>query len=119
MWVSIANCNPEQPDQRCTTLPGLLFTAEEPLPNESIINMQGTVGGAPFSCASNACSVPLTPTGKDGVIVEFWADSSFGDSTEHYTARVRLIPWGDFMNPESQSQRSGALVCGCAQQPVA
>lgn len=104
VWISIANCNPEAPDQRCTTLPGLLLTGEEPLPNESIINIQGTVGGVPFSCASNACILPIAPTGNDGVVIEFWADSSFGDSTEHYTARVRLIPWGDFMNPESQSK---------------
>jgi hypothetical protein len=103
VWVSIANCNPEPPDNRCTTLPGLLLTAEEPLPNESIINVQGTLNGMPFSCPSYACILPLPPTGDDGVVVEFWADSSFGDSTEHYTARVRMIPWGDFMNPETQS----------------
>jgi hypothetical protein len=48
----------------------------------------------------STCSVPLKPTGMDGTIVTFWADSSFGDATEHYTARVRLVPWGDFMNPE-------------------
>jgi hypothetical protein len=47
--------------------------------------------------------VPLKPTGMEGTLVEFWADSSFGDSTERYTARVRLIPWGDFMNPERRS----------------
>ncbi len=104
VWVSIANCNPQPPDQRCTTLPGLLLTGEEPLPNESIINLQGTMGGMPFSCPSNACILPLPPTGNDGVEVEFWADSSFGDSTKHYTARVRMVPWGEFMNPESQSK---------------
>lgn len=103
VWVSIANCNPQPPDQRCTTLPGLLLSAEEPLPNELIIGIQGTLGGMPFSCPSNACILPLPPTGDDGILAEFWADSSFGDSTEHYTARIRMIPWGDFMNPESQS----------------
>ena len=103
VWVSIANCNPQLGDSRCTTLPSLLFTAEEPLPNESIINIQGNIAGEPFSCMGNTCSVPIKPTGMDGTTVEFWADSSFGDSTEHYTARVRLIPWGDFMNPEQAS----------------
>lgn len=101
--VSIANCNPEPPDERCTTLPGLQLTGEEPLPNESIITIQGTLGGVPFSCASHSCILPIPPTGNDGVVAEFWADSSFGDSTPHYTARVRMIPWGDFMNPEDQS----------------
>lgn len=103
VWVSIANCNAQPGDQRCTTLPNLLLTAEEPLPNESIINVQGTIGGEPFSCPGSTCSVPLPPTGNDGVQVEFWADSSFGDSTERYTAKVRLIPWGDFTNPEHPS----------------
>jgi hypothetical protein len=103
-WVSIANCNKLPPDERCTTLPNLLLTAEEPLPNETIISVQGTIGGEPFSCPGNTCSLPLPPTGNDGVLVEFWADSSFGDSTDLYTARVRMIPWGDFMNPEHPSE---------------
>jgi hypothetical protein len=103
VWVSIINCNPRPPDARCTRLPNLLLTAEEPLPNETIINVQGRIGNDVFSCMGSTCSVPLTPTGMDGITVEFWADSSFGDSTEHYTARVRLVPWGDFMNPERKS----------------
>jgi len=103
VWVSIANCNPDPVDGRCTTLPALQLTGEEPLPNESIISIQGTLGGEPFSCASATCSLPISPTGNDGIVAEFWADSSFGDSTAHYTARLRLIPWGDFMNPEDRS----------------
>jgi hypothetical protein len=104
VWVTITNCNPLPPDGRCTTLPILRLTAEEPLPNETIINVQGTIAGEPFICMGNTCNVPLKPTGMDGTIVEFWADSSFGDSTERYTARVRLVPWGDFMNPEQASR---------------
>lgn len=103
IWISITNCNPRPPDRRCTSLPNMLFKAEEPLPNESIISVQGRVNGEPFRCPGKECSVPLKPTGLDGATVEFWADSSFGDSTDHYTARVRLVPWGDFMNPEQAS----------------
>jgi hypothetical protein len=101
--VSIANCNPQPPNNRCTTLPSLEFTAQEPLPNETIISVQGNVAGEPFTCMGNTCTVPLKPTGLDGASAEFWADSSFGDATEHYTARVRLVPWGEFMNPEQSS----------------
>jgi len=103
VWVSIGNCNSQPPDRRCTTLPNLLLTAEEPLPNETIISIQGIMGGVPFSCPGGTCSLPLPPSGNDGVFIEFWADSSFGDSTPRYTARVRLVPWGEFMNPEQPS----------------
>lgn len=103
VWVEVVGCNPRPGDRRCTTLPSLLLRGEEPLPNESIISIQGTLNGAPFACQGGECTLPLTPTGMDGVAMEFWADSSFGDSTAHYTARVRLIPWGDFMNPEAAS----------------
>lgn len=103
VWVSVTNCNPAPPDTRCTTLPTLLLRAEEPLPNETIISVQGNIGGEPFVCMGAECAIPLKPTGLDGIMVEFWADSSFGDATEHYKARVRLVPWGDFMNPEHAS----------------
>ena len=103
VWISIENCNPLEDDSRCTTLPTLLLKAEEPLPNEAIIGIQGRIGGETFICTGELCSIPLKPTGMDGTVIEFWADSSFGDSTEHYQARVRLIPWGDFMNPEQAS----------------
>ena len=103
VWITIDNCNPQYEGGPCTTLPDLVFTAEEPLPNESIISVQGTLGGEPFTCMGPVCKVPLKPTGLDGVFVEFWADSSFGDSSQRYTARARLVPWGDFMNPEQYS----------------
>lgn len=103
-WLTVTNCNPEPPDRRCTTLPALLITGEEPLPNETIIAIHGVIGSTPFDCPGSQCRVPIPPTSTDGTLVEFWADSSFGDSTEHYTARVRMIPWGDFMNPEAPSK---------------
>jgi len=103
VWISVTNCNPALPDTRCTTLPTIMLRADEPLPNETIISVQGNIAGEPFICMGAQCSVPLKPTGLDGTLMEFWADSSFGDATEHYTARVRLVPWGEFMNPEQSS----------------
>ena len=100
VYLSIENCNPRPGDVRCTTRPNLLLTGEEALPNETIISIQGVMNGLPFSCMGNTCSLPLQPTGKDGALIQFWGDSSFGDSTEHFIARVRLIPWGGLMNPE-------------------
>jgi hypothetical protein len=101
-WVSLEGCEPVAPTYRCTTKPNLVITGKEPLPNEDIIRIQGTVGGVPFSCPGAECRVPLYPTGMQGTQVEFWADSSFGDASKHYTAQVRLVPWGDFMNPEAK-----------------
>ena len=106
VWVSVDNCNPQPPDTRCTTLPNLLLTGEEPLPNEMVVAIQGAVGGVPFWCGGEVCVLPLQPTGLEGVTIDFWADSSFGDSSEHFTARVRLVPWGGFMDPEAQSQET-------------
>ncbi len=108
IWLSVDNCNPLPAERRCTSLPNLLFTGMEPLPNETIISIQGTINGEPFSCMGAECRLPLQPTGMEGVLVEFWADSSFGDSSQHYTARVRLVPWGDFMDPDGGSKDPSA-----------
>jgi len=36
----------------------------------------------------------LQPTPLQGSSLEFWADSSYGDSSEHFTARVRVVDTG-------------------------
>lgn len=108
VWLSVDGCNPLPGERRCTTLPNLLFNGMEPLPNETIIAIQGTVNGVPFTCMGAECRLPLQPTSMEGVAVEFWADSSFGDSSQHYTARVRLVPWGDFMDPDGDSSDPSA-----------
>src|SRR5690349_19136538 len=49
VWGSVEDCNPD-PDGWCTGQPLLILTGEEPLPNETIIAIQGYVGSDPFSC---------------------------------------------------------------------
>jgi hypothetical protein len=128
VYVSLSGCSTAAPYNRCEKLPELVLTGEEPLPNEAIIRIQGFMNGEPFSCAGNNCVLPLPPTSSTGIPFEFWADSSFGDSSEHFKAQVRAVPWGDFTNPELKtsdaplwyvdvisSQWRGAPVARCSQ----
>ncbi len=102
IWISLADCDPAPTINRCTNLPSLLLSGEEQLPNENIIRIQGTLAGDAFSCPGDTCILPLRPTGTQGVILEFWGDSSFGDATEHYQAIVRVTALGDFMAPDGE-----------------
>jgi len=101
VWLALSGCELQTPENTCTSVPNLLFIAEEPLANETIIRIQGFLDDEPFSCAGDSCVIPLKPTGQNGISIEFWADSSFGDSSEHFTGLVRVQPWGDFMSPEA------------------
>jgi hypothetical protein len=100
VWITLGGCGEDAFGNQCSNLPYLILSGLEPLPNETIVRIQGTIDGEPFSCRRDLCRLPLRATGRNGVEIEFWADSSFGDSSEHYQALVRVIPWGDFMSPE-------------------
>lgn len=100
VWLSLEGCQIEPPGNRCAGTPMLKFTGEEPLPNEMIIAIAGYYDGEPFRCQDSRCTIPLHPSGTAGSTIEFWADSSFGDSSQHFFATVRVIPRGDFAVPE-------------------
>ena len=94
VWVSLENCSPIPPDNLCTTLPSLLLLGEEPLPNETITAIQGTYAGKPFYCEGDRCELPLQVTPVQGIVIEFWAESSYGDTSPKYSAQVRVIDSG-------------------------
>lgn len=94
VWVSLVGCVPTIPDNRCPQIPQLLLTGEEPLPNETITRIYARVNGQPYSCEGDTCEIPLRPTALAGITIEFWADSSFGDSSPRYTALARVIDSG-------------------------
>jgi len=100
VWLSLKGCEYTPPTYTCSSQPYLVLEGNEPLPNETIITINGYLDGEPFSCAGSVCELPLQPTGEQGIDVEFWADSSFGDSSETYTSLVRALPQGDFSDPE-------------------
>ncbi len=96
VWVSLSGCSRTPPDDRCDRLPALMLSAEEPLPNEAITFVRATVDGILHICEGATCEIPLAPTGQQGANVMFWAESSFGDLSPHYAARVRVLPVGSF-----------------------
>lgn len=98
VYVNLKGCNPS-PENLCHHIPSLLLTGEEPLPNEHITAIHALVSGLPYNCSASTCEIPLQATPFDGITVEFWADSSFGDSTLRFTAQVRVIDSGIASNP--------------------
>ncbi|HNA90479.1 MAG TPA: hypothetical protein PK414_14050 [Anaerolineales bacterium] len=92
-WISLEDCEPvfSTSTNICETKPTLVFKGQEPLPNETITRIEGTYGGADFSCdQTDTCKFHIPETGDEGVDVQFWAYSSYGDSSLVYDARVRV-----------------------------
>jgi hypothetical protein len=93
-WLTLLDCSPTPTQARCETLPSLVITAEEPLPNEAISSVHIYMDGRTIDCEGSRCEVPLHATDVEGDEIEFWADSTFGDATERYTARLRVLDGG-------------------------
>jgi hypothetical protein len=121
--VTLDGCQPLPPDNRCPNMPNLLINGHEPLPNESIMAIEGNYEGLAFSCPGSTCLVPLQATPIEGVNVEFWAVSSFGDTSQHYTAKVRVVDTGVSPTPGTSgwfvdvlsTQWKGANLASCSQ----
>jgi len=122
-WVSLEGCSPIATSNTnlCEFIPQLVITGEEPLPDEEITGIAGFIGNEPFQCGS-PCHILLAPTDEDGVMIEFWAYSSYGDSSETYTAQVRLSADNEG-NPDQSywyvdvisSQWTGEPIASCAE----
>ena len=121
--VSLEGCTPAPPANRCETLPALLLTGEEPLPNERITSIEGKYNSLPFACDGSTCKLPLTTTPMDGIKVEFWANSSYGDTSPTFSALVRVVDSGVSQAPGSggwyvdvlSSQWRGSRLASCSQ----
>ena len=121
VWVSLENCTPKSTSYWCHTLPTLVLVGEDPLPNETILSVEGTIDGKPFTCGQ-VCKLPLGPTNELGIIVEFWAYSSYGDSSERFEALVRVLPAEEGLRQVAfwyadvlSTQWTGTPVGSCAQ----
>jgi hypothetical protein len=101
----------------------LHFEGNEPLPNEEIIAIHVKMDGIETTCQDIACDIPFRATRLAGTTVEFWADSSFGDSSAIFTAMVRVIDSGVSSSPTSggwyvdviSTQWQGNEIATCAE----
>ena len=94
VWLSLQGCTPTPPKNQCSQIPSLVFEAEEPLPNEIITAVHVKIGEDVFDCEGSRCEIPMQATPINGLEIEFWADSSYGDESERFTARVRIVDGG-------------------------
>jgi hypothetical protein len=119
VWVTLDGCVPYKSTFRCDALPELVLTGEEPLKGEHITGLSGNVDGKPFTCDA-VCQVDLVPTEDSGMGLDFWANSSYGDSSEVFTARVRVAKSDDPADPAwyadvLSTQWHGDTLAGCSQ----
>jgi hypothetical protein len=123
VYVTLNGCTPTPPENLCPVIPSLHLEGEDPLPNEQITTIHVSINGVETSCPGSVCDVPLNATPLVGTTVEFWADSSFGDSSVVFTAMVRVIDSGVSATPTSggwyvdvlSSQWKGNTIATCAE----
>jgi hypothetical protein len=99
--VTLSDCSPIPPENFCPTIPSLHLEGVEPLPNEQITAIHYKMDNVEATCPGSTCDLPLRPTKLAGTTIEFWADSSFGDISQTFSALVRVIDSGVSATPTS------------------
>jgi hypothetical protein len=122
-WVNLEDCSPLTTisTNLCEITPKLVITGEEPLPNEEITKIGLSIDGEQYECGE-PCLIQLAPTDEDGVTIDFWAYSSYGDSSEVFSAQVRVAE-DNAGNPDQSywyvdvisSQWIGVPIASCAE----
>jgi hypothetical protein len=118
VWLTLSGCTPIPPENFCTQQPILVLEGEEPLPDQEIIAIHAVVEGVKVSCKRDSCEIPLRATPLSGTEIEFWVDSSFGDSSEHFTALVRVVETGVPSVPTSSGWYVDVLSTQWLGEPV-
>jgi hypothetical protein len=121
--IELVDCSNVSSTNQCNQLPSLLVTGSEPLPGETITATHVKLDEQEYTCDGETCKVSLFPTSLSGISAEFWVDSSFGDSSPHYTALVRVVDTGVSPEPGGSGwlvdvispQWQGKPVASCSQ----
>ena len=121
--VTLENCSPVYTSSTsiCEFEPILVLTGLEPLTDYTIIGIEGLYGDQPFTCGA-VCRLQLPVTGEQGITLQFWAYSSYGDSSEAFNALVR-VALADEGDPDRSfwyvdvlsSQWAGVPIASCVQ----
>lgn len=120
--VTVENCRPVYSSSTsiCEFEPILVLTGIEPLPDYQIIGIEGLYEGQAFAC-DPVCRLRL-PVTEEPFTIQFWAYSSYGDSSELFDAQVRVAV-RDTGDPDQtfwyvdvlSSQWAGVPVASCVQ----
>jgi hypothetical protein len=102
-WLSLEGCKhvPSSSTNICENAPRLVITGEEPLPDEQIVGIAGTVDGQSFECEGSACVIEIISTPEEGATINFWVYSTYGDSSDVFSAQVRVAQ-ADEGDPDQQ-----------------
>jgi hypothetical protein len=121
--VTLENCNPVYSSSTsiCENEPILVLTGLEPLSGYTITGIEGLYEGQPFNCGAE-CRLRLPVTNEDIFTLQFWAYSSYGDSSEMFEAKIR-VAITDEGNPDRSfwyvdvlsSQWAGIPVATCVE----
>lgn len=89
--VSLENCDPVYTSSTniCETEPVLVLTGLEPIPGYQITKIEGLYEDQPFTCDA-VCRLRLPQSSEDGFTIQFWAYSSYGDSSVVFDALIRV-----------------------------
>lgn len=121
--VTLENCNPVYSSSTsiCEVEPVLVLTGIEPLTEYEITGIEGLYEDQPFSCSA-ICRLKLPVTNEDIFMLQFWAYSSYGDSSEKFSAQIRVAESNEG-NPDRSfwyvdvlsSQWAGIPVATCVE----
>lgn len=96
----------------CSQAPVITFTAAEPLAGHSIVEIAYESGGTRNSCyESDTCHYRVPITQQEGMWLDYWAVSSYGDESQHHTLHLRNLYRGanggeyllDILSPTASS----------------
>jgi hypothetical protein len=91
VWIDLHRCTYDSLSYLCDRTSNIEILAEEPLPDEHINVTRAEFAGESYACPGDRCSIPFPSTELEGVEFEFWAESSFGDESEHFTGLIRKV----------------------------
>lgn len=87
--VEIVNC---EAGGWCSERVILRFVAEEPLTDHRITSVNVKIGTSEKKCEGSICELRMPVTKEDGIEVEYWANSDYGDDSNHEFFTLRNVP---------------------------
>lgn len=94
-WLNIEGCEFRLQGFLCSSPPSIVIEADEALPAEQIVSIEGNINDTFFYCDGARCEIELSLTGPEGVNMGFYASSSSGMSSPLYQALLRVVQLAD------------------------